>query len=276
MEFIYRRSYRGPLKAVILDWAGTVIDYGCMAPALTFVELFRRNGIEITIEQARKPMGMNKKDHIREITRLAEVDRAWQDIHGAPCTEADVDSLYRDYMPLQIECLTSYSRLIDGSLVAVKKFRKRALLIGTTTGYSREMIDILSEEARKQGFVPDSIVCASDVPAGRPHPWMCVKAAMDLQVYPMEAIVKIGDTPADVEEGLNAGMWTIGIALTGNELGMTEDEVSSLAPDTLRVALETAYRRLFQAGAHYVVDTIAECDPVLDIINARLFQGERP
>ncbi|MGC9993825.1 MAG: phosphonoacetaldehyde hydrolase [Terriglobia bacterium] len=276
MDFVFQRSYRGRLKAVILDWAGTTLDYGCFAPAVVFAEVFKRQGVPITTEQAREPMGAHKKVHIRMISEMEAVRSMWQDVHGGLPDEDDVEQMFRDFVPLQLACLAKYADLIPGTLEAVGEFRRRGLKIGSTTGYTTEMMEVLQEEAKRQGYVPDSSVCAAQVPAGRPHPWMCLQNAMNLQLYPMEAFVKAGDTLPDIAEGLNAGMWTIGLAKTGNELGLTEQEIAALEPQVLRGKLDRARERFRQAGAHYVVDAIAEVAPVLDEINARLAHGERP
>ncbi len=276
MDFVFQRSYRGPLKAVILDWAGTTLDYGCFAPAVVFVEVFKRHRVPITTEQAREPMGAHKKVHIRMISEMVAVRSMWQDVHGGPPDEDDVEQMFRDFVPLQLDCLAKYAALIPGTLEALAEFRRQGLKIGSTTGYIAEMMEVLQEEARRQGYVPDSSVCASQVPAGRPQPWMCLQNAMNLQLYPLEAFVKVGDTLPDIAEGLNAGMWTIGLAKTGNELGLTEQEIAALEPQVLRGKLDRARQRFRQAGAHFVVDAIAEVAPVLDEINARLAHGERP
>jgi len=276
MDFVFQRSYRGRLKALILDWAGTTLDYGCFAPAVVFVEVYKRQGIPISTEQAREPMGAHKKVHIRMISEMEAVQRLWQGAHGRLPNEDDVEIMFRDFVPLQLACLGKYADLIPGTLEAVADFRRRGLKVGSTSGYTTEMMEVLQEEARKRGYVPDSSVCAAQVPAGRPYPWMCLQNAMNLQLYPMEAFVKVGDTLPDIAEGLNAGMWTIGLAKTGNELGLTEQEIAALEPAVLQGKLERAYQRFRQAGAHFVVDTIAEVPPVLDEINARLAYGERP
>ena len=154
--------------------------------------------------------------------------------------------------------------------------RRRGLKIGSTTGYTGEMMTILQSEAKRRGYEPDSTVCATQVPAGRPYPYMCLQNAINLQTYPMEAIVKIGDTLPDIEEGLNAGMWTIGLAKTGNEMGMTAAQIDALEPETRQNKLGRAYKRMHQTGAHYVVDSITEVPTILDAINERLAAGERP
>lgn len=207
---------------------------------------------------------------------MEEVSQLWERVHGRKPTDDDVEDMFRDFVPLQLDCLASYADLIPGTVEAVAAFRKRGLKIGSTTGYTGEMMKLLLEEAKKRGYEPDFSVCATDVPAGRPHPWMCFKNAMDLQVYPMEALVKVGDTLPDIGEGLNAGMWTIGLTKTGNEVGLTEEEINALDPEVRERKLARAYQRMSQAGAHYVVDGIGDVEPLLDDINARLARGERP
>jgi phosphonoacetaldehyde hydrolase len=276
VEFVFRRTYHGPLKAVILDWAGTTLDYGCYAPAVVFIEVFKRHGVPITVEEARAPMGAHKKVHIREISRMESVANRWRKVQGRQPTEEDVDVMFKEFVPLQLSCLADYADLIPGCLDAVADFRQRGLKIGSSTGYTREMMALLLEEASRRGYAPDVSVCASDVPAGRPHPYMCLQNAIALQVYPMEAVVKIGDTLPDIEEGLNAGMWTIGLAKTGNEIGLNKEEIAALHPEVLKAKLARAYKRMLQTGAHYVVDGIADVSPLLDDIAARVARGERP
>jgi phosphonoacetaldehyde hydrolase len=274
--FSYSRSYRGPLKAVVFDWAGTTIDYGCYAPAIVFIEVFRRYGVEISMEEAREPMGTHKQVHIRLISQIPRVARAWREAHGRECTEEDVQAMFEAFVPLQLDCLADYAALIPGTNETVAECRRRGMKIGATTGYDKSMMDIVAAEAKKQGYEPDSSVCVIDVRAGRPEPWMCLKCAHDLGVYPLEAIVKVGDTLPDIAEGLNAGTWTIGLAKTGNELGLNEQEIAALDRGDYQRRLDRAYARMHQAGAHYVVDAIGDLLPCLDDINARLKRCERP
>ncbi len=276
MTFSYRRTYLGPVKLVVLDWAGTTMDYGCYAPAVVFIEVFKRKGVEISIEEAREPMGAHKLVHIRKISQIPAVARRWQEVHGRPCTEEDVQAMFEEFVPLQLDCLADYAELIPGTLDTVAELRSRGIKIGSTTGYTREMMKLLQREAADRGYEPDATVCASDVPAGRPEPWMCLANAQNLGVYPMEACVKIGDTLPDIDEGLNAGMWTIGLAKTGNEVGLNEQEIAELSADELQRRLDRAYQRMAQSGAHYVVDTVAEILPLIDQIQERLASGERP
>jgi len=276
MAFTYQRRYRGKIQGVLLDWAGTTMDYGCMAPAVVFVEVFKRQRVPITMDEARAPMGAHKRVHIQKISQLDAVRRRWEEVHGRVPTEADVDRMFAEFVPLQLACLSDYSDLIPGTLEAVAAMRKRGIKIGSTTGYLTEMMEINLRDAARQGYEPDSTVCASDVPAGRPYPFMCLQNVINLQISPLEACVKIDDTIPGVEEGLNAGMWTIGLAMSGNEIGLPLKELEALDHAERQRRSQRAYARMYQGGAHYVVDSIADILPCLDDIQERLARGDRP
>lgn len=260
-------TYRGAVQAVILDWAGTAVDFGCMGPVAVFQEVFRQSGVEVSMGEARAPMGLMKKDHIRAICAMEPVAERWRSVHGTPPGDQDVDELYNRLQPLMVSALRRHCLPVPGLMEAVEAFRGQGLRIGSCTGYTGPMMEVLAAEAATHGYRPDSIVCATDVPAGRPYPWMCYLNAIRLQVYPLEAMVKIGDTVSDIQEGLNAGMWTIGVTRTGNELGLTEEEVGHLEPAELRSRLARIEERFRGAGAHFVAESIADCPPIIDEIN---------
>ena len=273
MEYIYQRKYRGPIKLVILDWAGTTIDYGCYAPAVVFIEVFKRRGVDITMAQARIPMGLKKIDHIRAILKQDEVAQLWRQVHGREGTEDDVRDMFeKDFVPLQIECIGNYAKLIPGTAEAVNELRSRGIKIGSTTGYFTEAMEICYREAKKQGYVPDSSVCSSDVPAGRPEPWMVFGNMQKLRIFPPEAVVKVDDTKPGIEEGLNAGVWTIGLSKTGNEVGLNEEELAKLPEEVVRRKIATAEEGLLKTGAHYVVESIADVPDVVLKIEERMVQ----
>jgi phosphonoacetaldehyde hydrolase len=275
-DFSYARAYRGPVRAVLLDWAGTTMDFGCIAPAVVFAKVFERQGVPISMAEAREPMGAHKRVHIQKIIRIDAVRRRWQEAHGRLPDDDDVDAMFEDFVPLQLECLSTYSELIPGTLEAVAALRQRGIKIGSTTGYTTEMTAINLRDAERQGYQPDSTVSASEMPAGRPYPFMCLQNAINLQVDCVAACVKVDDTIPGVEEGLNAGMWSIGLAVSGNEVGLSLADWQALSADEQQAKRERAYRRMLQSGAHYVVDAIADLLPCIEDIEARLRRGERP
>lgn len=268
--------YTGPLKAVILDWAGTVVDFGSFAPTLVFLKLFSEKGIDITAGQVRTFMGRKKRDHLRAILFTPEIAAQWEAAHGAPPREADVDVLYEEFLPLQIKTSVERAEPIPGALEAIAAFRARGLKIGSNTGYTRVIMDAVEQAAAEYGYRPDACLGSDEALAGRPAPWMAYRIAEQLDVYPMHAIVKIGDTPVDIEEGHNAGMWTIGLAMTGNSLGLTIEERQQLSTEQETAERNRILRLFNEVHAHYVVDALADVPPVLDLIELRLKNGEKP
>lgn len=262
--------HAGGLKALVIDWAGTAVDYGSLAPVRTLQQVFAQVDVALTEAEARRDMGLPKRDHIRGILSMQRVREAWTALRGRAPNEADVDELYREFIPRQFSCLLEYSTMIPGVVEAIERFRRRGLKIGTTTGYTREMLDLLVEHSSKAGYIPDCNLAPGDVGAGRPHPFMIYENAVRLHVYPMAAIAKIGDTPSDIQEGLNAGAWSVGVAATGNMNGLPYAEFQALSATQQQARLAVARAELEKAGAHYVVDSLAEVDPVLDDIDARL------
>ncbi len=264
------------IKAVVFDWAGTMVDYGCFAPLNVFMEVFRRRDIAITIEEARAPMGLLKRDHLREILRMERVSGLWKECYGQLPEESDVDALYADFEPMMLATVHEYAEPIPGALALVERLRAGGIRIGSTTGYTAEMMEIVTVEAKKQGYAPDHLVTPNDVSAGRPCPWMMYENAAALNVYPMYNLIKVGDTISDIQEGVNSGAWTVGVVKGGSELGMSEDEVNACHPDILHERMDTVASKFRSEGAHYVIATIGDLDTLIPRINQRLQEGDRP
>lgn len=261
---------RNEVQAVIFDWAGTTVDYGCLAPVEAFVEIFRIREIEITIEEAREPMGLSKMDHIRELLNMTRIRNLWIAKFGKEPDEGNLEFLYKDFEALLLKVLKENAKPIPGVIELVRRLRQQGIKIGSTTGYTREMINIVKEEAKIWGYQPDSIIASNDVPAGRPAPWMCFKTAMDLQVYPLSKIVKVGDTISDIKEGISAGMWTVAVLKGGSEIGLSETEINEMDPYELQSRMKTAENRFLNAGADFVIDEIGDLLEIIDRIDYRL------
>jgi len=275
-SFTFQREYRGPIQAVILDWAGTTQDHGVFAPAVVFVEVFKKWGVEVSMDEARGPMGLFKLDHIRAITKMPSVAARWRELKGRDVTEDDVQGMFADFQPMQIDAMARYATLIPGTVEAVDEMKRRGYKIGSTTGFMRAAANIAMQEAERQGYVPDATVCADEVPAGRPEPWMVLRNMELLRVFPPAAVVKVGDTKIDIDEGLNAGCWTIGLSAAGNYVALSLEDFEALPEEKRRDLVVNADDMLRRQGAHYVVETIADVMPCLDDIEARLRRGERP
>ena len=263
------------VQAVVFDWAGTILDFGSRAPMGAFVQLFKDFGVDITIAQARGPMGSAKWDHIYALCQLPEVAAQWEAKYGKPVATSDIDHLYEVFTPMNAKVVGDFADFIPGALDVVNQLRASGIKIGSTTGYNRPIMDVLQPIAAKAGYAPDNIVCAGDLAAGRPSPLMMYRCFADLGVWPASTVVKVDDTGVGIAEGLNAGCWTVGVAISGNANGLSLPEWLALAPAEQAAIRQTATAQLQEAGAHFVIDTVADLLPVIAQINENLQKNER-
>ena len=264
------------IEAVIFDWAGTTVDHGSLAPVKAVTEIFSRQGIRISDAEARRDMGLYKKDHIRRILAMPRVANEWIEAAGKSPEESDVERLFAEFLPLQMEILEAHAEVIAGVVEISEKLRSRGIKLGSTTGYTRPMLSLLAMQAASQGYRPDMALCPDDTAGGRPHPWMCLQIALEFRLSSMAAAVKVGDTPSDIEEGRNAGMWTVGVSATGNEVGLSAAGLTALPEAERAHRIARACVQLKAAGAHYVIESVAQVEPVIEEIGARRVRGERP
>jgi phosphonoacetaldehyde hydrolase len=251
------------IRAIMLDWAGTTVDHGSIAPVVALQTLFAKHCIELVAEDARRDMGLLKRDHIRAILALPNIRDEWHNVTGQLPTETEVDSLFHEFGPLQMQIIVEHSQLIPGVVEVITRWQERGLLIGTTTGYTREMLTPVLQLAAAGGYRPDATVCPDEVDAGRPAPWMLMRNAQLLGVYPPASCVKIGDTVSDIEEGKNAGMWTIGLTRTGNLIGLDAPGWDQLGASEKQARLKDAEEIMQNAGADFVAEDLIECDKIL-------------
>jgi phosphonoacetaldehyde hydrolase len=264
------------VKAVVFDWAGTVVDHGSLGPMGVFVEAFAAFGVQITIAEARQPMGMAKRPHVAALLAMPRIAEAWRAAHGRKPTEADIDAVYDVFVPKNIAVAARFADLVPGAAETTASLRALGVKIGTTTGYTREIMAEITPVAARQGFSPDSIVCTGDAPDGRPTPFLLYRSFLELAVWPAASCIKVDDTEVGIAEGINAGAWTVGVAVTGNLFGLSLADAKALPPQEHQARRAAAADALAAAGAHYVVDGVAELMPVVHAIEGRLARGERP
>jgi phosphonoacetaldehyde hydrolase len=266
------------VKAVILDWAGTVVDCGSRAPMAAFQEAFAKLGVSISIDDARGPMGMAKRDHIRLVGTSPRVAPAWQARHGSPFDDAAIEAVFEIFEPLNIAAVErpEHAALIPGARAALDWCQGRGIRIGSTTGYTRPIMQKLAPLAAAQGFTPDVMVCAGDLAEGRPAPLMMWHAMATMGIWPAATVVKLDDTPPGMGEARNAGAWAVGCALSGNIAGLDEAGLAALSQNDRAAIRSRAEAELRAAGAHFVIDSIADLPAIIQQIDSRLAQGERP
>lgn len=246
------------LKAVVFDWAGTMIDFGSRAPVVALCKLFEGAGVPLTEAEARADMGKAKADHIAAILAMPRIRDAWADIHGSRPGAADEAALFAAIAPMMREAARECADLIPGAADVARRLRAAGVKIGSCTGYTREMMADVLPLAEAQGYRPDMLVCAGETAAGRPSPLMLWKNLVELGVWPATACVKLDDAEAGIAEGRAAGVWTIGVAASGNGLGLSREDFEALSPEERAAGVGRARAALEKAGAHLVIDTVAD------------------
>ena len=179
-----------------------------------FLKVFsEEKGIDITYRQAREPMGLLKIDHIKAILNMPEVNDKFRARYGRDWNMDDVNEMYQSFEKHLFASLTNFTTPIPGVLDTIKELRGNGIKIGSTTGYTQAMMDVVRPGAAAKGYVVDNLVTPDNLPAGRPAPYMIYKNMIDLAIPSVDNVVKVGDTIADIKEGVNAKVWSIGICL---------------------------------------------------------------
>ena len=265
------------LDTVIFDWAGTLVDFGSLAPTQIFVDAFATFDITVTLAQASGLMGLSKRHHIQTLLAEPAIQQQWQARFGRTSNEADIDAIYERFMPLQSEKIALHSAVIPGALEAINTLRGQGLKIGSCSGYPREVLNQLLPQAAAAGVQPDYVVAGDELEAGgRPGPYMALSNVLALAVSDVRACVKVDDTVPGIAEGLNAGMWTVGLSLSGNEVGYSLQEFANAPEDEVNARVASAESKLKKAGAHYVVRSVIDLPDVLQSIAAEMRAGRKP
>lgn len=244
----------GKYKAVIFDWAGTTVDYGCFAPVQAFVEVFKHFGIEPTIKEVREPMGMLKKDHIRTMLQMERISSLWEIKYRRKWTEEDVEDLYEIFEEKLLSILDQFAEVKPYVLETVKELRKRGIKIGSTTGYTDKMMEIVVPKAKENGYEPDIWFSPDAVGGfGRPYPYMVFKNMQALGIQSVDQVMKVGDTVSDIKEGKNAGVYTVGVVEGSSALGFSEKEYEKLSEEKKKERIVEVKEKFKNAGADAVI-----------------------
>ncbi len=246
-------------KLVILDWAGTTVDYGCFAPVNAFALAFQSVGLEPTVEEIREPMGMLKRDHIRMMLSMDRLKTQWIGKYGSEPDETAVEKIYSVFQESLMKSLEDYADPKPGTLEAVAELREMGIHIGSTTGYTDSMMEIVTKKAAEQGYEPDAWFSPDAVEGlGRPYPYMIYKNMQQFQIASVEEVVKVGDTVSDIREGKQAGVRSLGLLEGSSALGLSQEEYEALSFEEREIVLNKARKKLLQAGADDVILNLGE------------------
>ncbi|MCL1909390.1 MAG: phosphonoacetaldehyde hydrolase [Kiritimatiellaeota bacterium] len=259
---------KNTIKTIILDWAGTTVDYGCFAPVDAFIAAFAHFGITPTMEETRAPMGMQKRAHIEQMLAGERLSAQWLAMHGRPPAPRDIDAIYAQFEPALFAVLSSHADPLPGVLDTVARIREMGIAIGSTTGYTRAMMDVVAPLAKSKGYSPDCLICPDDTDGiGRPHPYMLWRNLEKLGALSISETLKIGDTAADIQEGKNAGCVSVGVLKGSSMLGLNEAEFAALNPAEAQTIFDAARQNYINAGADFVIGSFAEIPQLIASIN---------
>ncbi|WP_339269460.1 phosphonoacetaldehyde hydrolase [Paenibacillus sp. FSL W8-0187] len=265
------------IEGVILDWAGTAVDFGCFAPVNVFVDIFKNAGIEVTMAEARAPMGMLKIDHIRAMLSMPRVSALWEAKYGRAFDEQEVERLYAEFEPALMASLSEYTDPIPGVIETVEALKGQGLKIGSTTGYTSSMMEVVVANARQKGYSPDVYFTPDDTNSqGRPYPYMIYRNMESLRLSASWKVVKVGDTVSDVKEGVNAGVWSVGVVIGSSEMGLSSEEYHALSESDREAAISKTEQTFIQHGADFTIRTMDELPQLIERINDMLAEGQRP
>ena len=242
------------IDGVIFDWAGTTVDYGSFAPVQAFVEVFKHFGIEPTMEEVRKPMGMLKIDHIRTMLKMERITKCWQEKYGSVPADDDAQKLYSHFEEKLLSILDRFADPKPGVVKTVQALRERGIAIGSTTGYNDKMMEIVAPLAAKNGYEPDCMVTPDSVGGmGRPYPYMIFRNMEALKLPDVHRVIKVGDTISDIKEGKQAGVISVGVIVGSSQMGLTQEEYEALSPEEKQEKCEKVKEEFLEAGADHVI-----------------------
>ncbi|GIN40081.1 phosphonoacetaldehyde hydrolase [Heyndrickxia oleronia] len=265
------------IEGVILDWAGTTVDFGCFAPVNVFIDIFKHAGVDVTMEEARAPMGLLKIDHIRAMLSMPRISHLWKERFGREFNEQDVEKLYAEFEPALMSSLAEYTDLIPEVKEAVQTLRSQGLKIGSTTGYTQSMMDVVVPNAHKKGYSPDFYITPDGTNSlGRPYPYMIYRNMEALKLSASWKVVKVGDTTSDIKEAVNAGVWSVGVIIGSSEMGLSLSEYDALSEVDQEKAISRTEQTFLQSGADFTIKTMGELPELIERINSLILEGKRP
>lgn len=264
------------IVAVLFDWAGTMIDFGSRAPVMAMEAVFASAGVPADEATIRRYMGMAKREHVVAILSEPAMADRWAAARGAAWTEADVDALMIDLEPAMARSAALCSELIPGAAIADSALRQKGIKVGSTTGYTRTMMAEIIPAAAEQGYEPAAIVCAGETAQGRPAPLMLWQAMAELSAWPAGRCVAVDDAPVGIVAGRNAGLWTIGVAGSGNGVGMGHDAFTALPVEARIEHMAPVIADFAAAGADFVIESVAKLSLAIGAIEAAMAEGRQP
>ena len=217
------------------------------------------------MEETRKPMGMLKWDHIKTMLEMPRIHDLWLQAHGREVENKDIDEMHDAFTGKLMGILDQFSDPKPYVVETIETLRKMGLKIGSTTGYTDQMMEVVTKVAKEKGYEPDFWITPNSVENyGRPYPYMVFENLKHLHVTSVHAAVKVGDTISDIKEGIAAGVTTVGIIEGSSLMGLTQEEFENLTDKEKQLCYEKVEKQYKDAGADYVISTIKELPSLIE------------
>lgn len=261
------------IRCCIFDLGGTIVDKYSLSPLLSLANAFGLRRITIPNHIISKDIGKTKIDHIVSLCKEPIVEGQFHRTYGRHISYTDIDNIFDDFNKLQVDYMTEHLDIIPQTRDIIKYLDDKSIRTGITTGFNREQMDIAINRLKLDGIVFGSSVSSSCIPnASRPNPDMIQRNMELLDIHDPKQVIKIDDTEIGIQEGINSGCYTVGVArwsINMNVYSQGEicflDKSGDLDRDSiLHNKLEESREKLRKAGADYVIDTL---DKLPGIIN---------
>jgi phosphonatase-like hydrolase len=186
------------IELVVFDMAGTTVNdedsvSRCVQGALA------AEGVMVTVADVNRVMGIPKPEALRIL--INESPRRTSLID-------QVDVIYRDFVARSIRFYQTDAsvREVFGSEQTFRALQKAGIKVALNTGFNRAITQtILDRLGWSTSPLIDDTICSDEVPRGRPHPDMIQELIRRFAIDDPAKVAKVGDTPADLHEGQNAG-----------------------------------------------------------------------
>jgi phosphonatase-like hydrolase len=203
----------GPIQLVVFDLAGTTIDdQGIVLEC--FVETVRAYDLPGTPEELNDLMGLNKREVFGMLAGRKFFPRS-------PESEQLADMALANFVERMSASYEHHLAPIPGAEATFAFLRDRGIKIATDTGFDATIGGLIMERLEWPGRLIDMAITSSEVPRGRPAPYMIFQIMEHLEILDVHQVMKVGDSPADLEEGFNAGCGEVVGVLSGAHTAAT-------------------------------------------------------
>ena len=197
------------IELVVFDLSGTTVeDDNAVAKSLyTAAQEFN---LDVSLEDFEKTIGTNKI-HLYQymIAKTQGKDLTIEDFekYDFPEILEEAMEIFERYSVIMIDYYRNHVNAMPGAEEVFEWLHERGIKVATDTGFNRDVTNAIMEglQWKEKGLIDLAVDVESTNGVGRPAPYMVFHAMQKLDIQSVHGVVKIGDTPADLLSGKNAG-----------------------------------------------------------------------